>query len=74
MVPAMILADGRRVSEQGRISAMIAAQLEPGEEKEKVEEAIEVEVTIEDLRLALKTSPTNRARGHDKIGNRFLIL
>jgi len=46
---------------------MIAEQLEPGEEKDMVEEEIEISVEMEDLKTAMKDSPSNTAGGIDKM-------
>jgi len=71
-IPPMQSPDGRTVFEFEKVSDMIVEQLEPGEEKERVEEEVKISAKMEDLKTALKDSPSNTAGGIDKMS--YLLL
>jgi len=66
-IPPMQTPEGRTVFEFEKVSDMTAEQLEPGEEKDVVDERIEISVTMEDLKAAIKASPSNTAGGIGKM-------
>ena len=73
-IPPRRTATGELTLDHNEISDMMATQHGEGEEMEKEEEEVDIDIEMDDLRKALKSSPTTRntARDIDKMSYRFL--
>jgi len=72
VIPPMIMENSMKVFQHEQIGQLIAEQLQPGEGMNFERSTVDVQMTKEELKIALDTLPRNRAAGIDRMSHPLL--